>query len=93
MRFKFVSKTGSCCGGSRETILTSASYFICAGDAVNSVVRAFDSFHTNYHVLPREIIVNTAEYQVLTAELSPTEFSLVNGRVHLRKIPLTIQES
>lgn len=92
MRFKFSMKAASCCGGGGENVLRSANYCIDPASVSSSIVRAFDSFNTNYHTTPKEIIVNSTELKLMQDELPSTEFTFVNGKLLYRKFPIVIVE-
>jgi hypothetical protein len=92
MRFKFILKAASCCGGGGENTLRSANYCIDPTSVSTSIVKAFDSFNTNYHTTPKEIIVNSTELKLMQDNLPSTEFSFIGGKLLYRKFPITIVE-
>ncbi len=92
MRFKFQLKQKSCCGGGNSTTLTSANYNLAPENINAAFVRALDSFNTNYHTTPTEILVTQSELTLMQQQLIASEFSINKGRLHYRKIPISVQE-
>lgn len=93
MYFKFQLKQKACCGGADgKTTLTSANYPLAPENVHASIVRAFDNFSNNYHSSPIEIFVTTSEIKLMQQQLDASEFSITNGKLQYRRIPITIKE-
>lgn len=90
MKFTFINKS-SCCGGGTQ-VLQSTGYAVDAINPSNSLVQALDRFYANYRVAPTGIVLSEEELSIMQRGLSATEFSLINGILHLNKIPVTIAQ-
>lgn len=88
MKFTFINKS-SCCGGGTQT-LQSTGYAVDAIDPGNSLIQALDRFHVNYRVTPTGVLLSDEELSIMQRGLSSTAFSLINGMLHLHKMPVTI---
>lgn len=91
MKFTFVNKS-SCCGGGTQS-LQSTGYPVDAVNPGNSLMQALDRFHVNYRVAPTGVVLSDEELSIMQRGLSATEFTLVNGMLHLRKLPITVVKS
>jgi len=91
MKFTFVNKS-SCCG-SGKTTLQSVGYPIDAANPAKSLTQALDRFYTNYRVTPIGVTLSDEELSIMQVGLPGIEFSLINGMLHLRKMPITIVKS
>ena len=91
MRFKFVLKQAACCGNKGGQMqLTSANYTIIPDNAYTSFIRAMDSFVTNYHTQPQEILVTSEEMVLLQQQLTG-DFVINSGKLFLRSFPITVE--
>jgi hypothetical protein len=88
MKFTFINKS-SCCGGGTQ-VLQSTGYAVDATNPGNSLIQALDRFHVNYRVTPTGVVLSDEELGIMQHGLSSTAFSLINGILHLHKMPVTI---
>jgi hypothetical protein len=88
MKFTFVNKS-SCCG-SQNTTLQTTGYPIDAANPAKSLTQALDRFYTNYRVSPIGVTLSDEELNILQRGLPSSDFSIVDGLMRLRKLPITV---
>lgn len=93
MQFKFEMSQRACCGRTGETqTLLSSNYPLTAENAEASFVKAVDSFYNNYRARPIELVVTTAELELLQNQVNPSDFAIVAGHLTYRKILVTTKD-
>ncbi len=88
MKFTFVNKS-SCCGGGTTT-LQSTGYPVDAANPTASLTQALDRFHVNYRVAPTGVIMTDEELSIMQRGLTATDFTVTNGVLQLRKLPISL---
>jgi hypothetical protein len=73
--------------------MNSTGYPVDSADPSSSLVQALDRFHANYRVAPIGVTVTDEELNILQRGLPSSDFALIEGMLHLRKLPITLVKS